>query len=76
MINMFKAPKLTPNQWKLLSSAFSNIGQAIILFSLAAVFVPETINLSKEYSKLFGICYLIAGWIVLTIGVIILNRGK
>jgi len=40
---LIKGPKLTAAQWKLLSSALSNIAQAIVLFSLAAFFVPEVV---------------------------------
>lgn len=72
---MIAGPKLTPKQWKLLASAFSNMGQAIILFSLAVIFVPEAVGLSNEYPKLFGVCYLISGLLLLRMSVIIANNG-
>ena len=37
--------KLSPSQWKLLASAFSNMSQAVMLFSAAASFVPEVVGL-------------------------------
>ena len=71
-----KGPKLSPNQWKLLSSAFSNMSQAIILFSLAAFFVPETVGLPKDFSqfKAFGIS--VFGLYILLIAVIITKKGR
>lgn len=73
---MINGPKLTPGQWKLLSSAISNIGQAIILFGLAAVFVPETLNLRGNFSKEFAVLTLISGLLSLTGAVIISKRGR
>lgn len=55
--------KLTHPQWKTLTTALSNIGQAVILFSLAAFFVPQAVNLPNDFSKgfsvLIGACYSI-----------------
>ncbi|OGE31441.1 hypothetical protein A3C59_02260 [Candidatus Daviesbacteria bacterium RIFCSPHIGHO2_02_FULL_36_13] len=73
---MLKGPKLTPKQWKLLSSAFSNISQAIILFGLAAIFVPEAISLTGNYSKISGFGFLAAGLFILVNAVIIAEKGK
>ena len=73
---MNKHPKLAPSQWKTLTSAFSNISQAIILFSLAAFFVPQTVNLPEDFSKEFAIWVLIYGLVLLTLAVLISKRGK
>ena len=69
-------PKLSQNQWKLLSSAFSNISQAIILFSLAAFFVPETVGLSKDFSRLLAFGISIFGLFNLLVAVIIVKKGR
>ena len=58
---MIKGPKLSTEQWKLLASAFSNISQAIILFSLAAFFVPETVGLPKEFPRIVAFSFFISG---------------
>lgn len=71
---MIKGPKLTPAQWKLLSSAFSNIGQAIILFSLAAIFVPQVVNLPGEFPSLSALSYFFGGTFLLWTGVIIAKK--
>ncbi len=73
---MIKGPKLLPRQWKLLASAFSNISQAIILFSAAAFFVPEAVGLAKNFSRGLAFAYLVCGLSLLAIGVIIAKKGK
>lgn len=73
---MIKGPKLTIAQWKLLASAFSNISQAIILFSLAALFVPETVGLSKDFSRLVAVLFLTSGLSTLGGAVIISRKGN
>ena len=73
---MLKGPKLTTKQWHLLASAFSNISQAIILFSFAAFFVPEAISLTGNYSKISGFGFLAAGLFILVNAVIIAEKGK
>ena len=72
MINWFK---LTPAQWKVLASALSNIGQGVILFSFAAIFVPEAVSLSNNFPKQFGIETLIGG-LILLLCAIIMSREK
>lgn len=72
---MIKGPKLTNAQWKLLASAFSNIGQAVILFSLAAFFVPEAVQLPKDFSKLTAFAFTISGWLIFAVAVIISKKG-
>lgn len=62
---MIKQLKLTGPQWKLLAGAFSNISQAIILFSLAAFFVPVTVGLSKTFPHLAAVGFLINGLLIL-----------
>lgn len=49
---MLEGPKLSPQQWKLLAGAFSNISQAIILFALASFFVPEAVGLPRDFSRI------------------------
>lgn len=71
---MIKSPKLTPVQWKLLANAFSNIGQAIILFSLASLFAPEAINLPREFSRQIALGFLTCGFFTLGVGVIIARK--
>lgn len=68
--------KLTPSQLKVVSSAFSNIGQAIVLFSLAAFFVPEAVGLIKDFSKLFAFLFFWSGWFFVLVGVIIAKRSE
>ena len=73
MINWLK---LTKDQWGFLASAFSNIAQAIILFSLAALFVPEVVNLTNYFSRSLAILYLLSGLLILAVAVIMKSRGK
>lgn len=73
---MIKGPRLSQEQWKLLSSAFSNISQAIILFSLAAFFVPEAVGLEKEFSRPTSTLFFIFGLTIFVIALIIIKKGK
>lgn len=73
---MLKGPKLTLAQWEYLTNAFSNISQAIIIFSLAAIFVPEVVNLSGEFPQITALGYLAGGLISLGMGVIMSKKGK
>lgn len=59
---MLKGPKLVPSQWGLLASAFSNISQGVILFALAALFVPEVVNLTRDFSRITALGFLI--WVM------------
>ena len=68
---MKKLFQLSPSQWETLVSAFSNISQAVILFSLAAFFVPEVVNLPHSFSKQFAIQTFLGGLIMLWGSVII-----
>lgn len=68
--------RLTHSQWKLLASALSNIGQAVILFSLAAIFVPETVGLSKDFSQFYARNFLFSGLFTLVVAVIMARKGK
>lgn len=72
---MIKGPKLNQRQWKILSSALSNIAQAILLFSGAAFFVPETVGLSISFSRITAIIFFFAGLLILTGAVILGKRG-
>lgn len=71
-----KGLRLSPEQWRLLSGAFSNISQAIILFSAATFFVPEAVGLSTSFSKATAFIYFLGGLLTLAIGVILSNKGK
>lgn len=73
---MISRLKLLPGQWKLLASAFSNMSQAIILFSLAAIFVPETVQLNIGYPKVIGIVIFVFGLMLLVASVIIVKKGE
>jgi hypothetical protein len=73
---MKKYFQLNPSQWKVVSSAFSNISQAIILFSFAAFFVPQTVNLSENFSKTFAVLILFYGLLLMLAAVIISAKGK
>jgi len=73
VVNVFK---LTKHQWGILCSALSNISQGIILFSLAAIFVPQTVGLSIDFSRNDAQNYLIAGLCSLMITVILSKKGK
>lgn len=72
---MIKGPSLRPKQWKVISSGLSNIAQAVIIFSLAALFVPEAVGLPREFSRLQSLVYLICGFIIFGIGVKISQKG-
>lgn len=76
MKKLIRRPKLTPTQWKMISQAFSNISQAIVLFSAAAFFVPEAVGLNKDFSKITAFIFSVCGLILLTIAVIISRRGE
>lgn len=71
-----KVLQLSSSQWKILVSAFSNISQAIILFALAALFVPETVGLAKNFSRFVALGYSICGLIMLGGAVILAKKGK
>jgi hypothetical protein len=73
---MIKGPKLTQAQWKLIASAFSNISQAIILFSAAAFFVPEVVGLTRDFSRITAFIFFAAGLMLLYISVIMTSRKK
>lgn len=68
--------KLLPKQWKYISDIFSNVGQAVFIFSLAAFFTPEAINLGKDFPKMLASVFIVSGLIIIGIGAIILRRGK
>lgn len=72
---MIKWFKLTKDQWKILASALSNIGQGVILFSFAAIFVPEVVSLSNNFPKQSGIETLMGG-LILLLCAIIMSREK
>lgn len=73
---LLKGPKLTPSQWKYLATGASNVSLAIIIFSLAAIFVPETVNLTGEFSQAKAVFYLICGFLLFGVGVIISKNVK
>lgn len=73
---MIRGPKFTSSQWKLLASAFSNIGQAVILFSFAALFVPEAVQLAGNFSQKLALEFFIGGLLIITAAVIIVRKGK
>ncbi len=76
LLRKIKGPKLTFPQWKLLASAFSNIAQAVILFSLAAFFVPEAVSLSSSFSQNLAVGFLFGGLLLLAIAVIISKKER
>lgn len=73
MKNLFK---LLPRQWKLLATAFSNISQGIILFSLATLFVPEAVGLPKDFSPNKAFVFIISGFVVLAFSVILSRKER
>ena len=76
---MVKPPQLfkqASSQWKLYGNAFSNIAQAIVIFSLAAIFVPEAVSLSRNFSQVFGVTCFIAGLILLYVAGILIKKGS
>ena len=73
---MVKGPKLISSQWELIAKALSNIGQAIILFAFAALFVPETVGLSKDFSKVLAFGSFVVGLFILWNAVIIIKKGE
>lgn len=72
---MVKLFHLTPARWRILASISSHIGQAVTLFSLAALFVPETVGLTRDFSKIFASRTLIAG-LLLLVAAVIMTREK
>ena len=70
---MVQQLKLTSAKLKIFASASSNIGQAIILFSLTAFFFPEVVSLPKEFSKEIASLVFIGG-LLLIIGAAIITR--
>ena len=73
---MKRLPRLAPPQWKILSSAFSNMGQAIILFSFAAFFVPQTVSLPENFSRSFSFLTSLIGLSFLIVAVIMSGKDK
>lgn len=73
---MIKGPKLTAAQWKLLASAFSNMSQAVILFSMTAFFVPEAVSLPGNFSQVLAVGFLFGGLLMLVVGVIIVRKER
>ncbi len=73
MLIMFHWPRsrLATSQWKVITSALSNISQAIILFSLTAFFTPEAVNLNRDFSTQMAISFLFSGLLLFILGVII-----
>jgi len=68
--------QLSPKQWKLLSSVFSNVGQAILLFAAAAFFVPRTVGLQETYSKINSSVFIVIGLLFIVVAVIIVDKEK
>lgn len=73
---MIKWFKLTPTQWKVFGSGLSNISQAIILFSLAAFFVPRAVNLQEDFPKIFASIIFIWGLFLFVVSIIISKKGN
>lgn len=71
---MIKWFRLNTNQYKVLSSAITNVAQAIILFALAAFFVPQTIDLPEDFSQQFALLALIQGLLLLIVAVIMSKK--
>lgn len=74
--NFILGPKFTPKQWTLFGKSFANISQAIIIFSAAAFFVPETVSLSNDFSRLSALTYFLFGLFLLYGSGIIIEKGK
>lgn len=70
---MIKQLKLTPAKWKVFASASSNVGQAIIIFALAALFFPEVVSLPRNFSKEIASLVFIGG-LLLVIGAAIITK--
>lgn len=62
---------LSSQQWQMITSAIANISQAIILFALAACFVPETVNLQRNFSGQIATLFLVTGLLFFILGIII-----
>src|SRR3989344_2069671 len=73
---MAKLFHLTPIRWKTLASVFLNVGQAVLLFSFAALFAPKAVNLTDDYSKVLVVFAFISGLLSILFGVIISEKGK
>lgn len=70
------APRFSKSQWKIFASAVSNISQAIILFALAAFFVPETVGLGNDFSRIAAFFYFISGLLILLGAGILASKGE
>ena len=75
-MRMLPKPILIKSQWKILASAFSNISQAVILFSFASFFVPETVGLQKDFSRFSATIFFLCGLTLLLIAVILGRKEK
>ena len=73
---MAKLFHLTPIRWKTLASVFLNVGQAVLLFSFAALFATKAVNLTDDYSKVLVVFAFISGLLSILFGVIISEKGK
>lgn len=68
--------RLIPRQWKLLTSVFSNIGQAVLLFAAAAFFVPDTVALKYNYPKANALVFVLVGLLLILVAVIISKKEQ
>ena len=57
--------KLNRARLKIFASASSNIGQAIILFSLTAFFFPEVVSLPQNFSEEIASLVFIGGLLLI-----------
>ena len=66
---------LEKEQWKVIASTVTHIAEAILIFSLAAFFVPEAVGLEKDFSRIVVGLFFASGLTTLTIAVILTKRG-
>ena len=67
---------LSKAQWKRINTGLATTAQAIILFAIAAVFVPETVGLDPHYSKFFAIIFFIYGLLLFVVAVILTKEEE
>ncbi len=68
--------QLDHKQKEVFAGFVSNIGQALMLFSLAAGFAPDVINLQPDFSKFIALIAFVLGIVLLAASVIIIKRKK
>ncbi len=82
MFTWYSAPmvkvntKLRDKQWDIISKYCANLSQAITLFALSAIFIPDILNLKHEITFEKGFFALVWGMMLLVLSVIMKGIKK